>query len=313
MAFGLQALGRSAAPKAAVDARAASNVEQPGPRPELSLTLRRLGTGAPGSAQAEAEAQAEAACGRRARALRSARSPHPPRHRRRRRPTSRRLLRRATSRRPGRPHPRRRARRSHRATSTALATPKAREPRERSDGQTRHALGDAASVLAVASLVGRRSDRRAACSAVSFAASRRRARSRTRQPSPPPGFGSSCRRAGRGAGRRRWPASIGPSGCATRLPGCAQGSSCCRRLHRRCCRWVSTLLARPRPSSWARAGRRGATRWRARTRSRRSSTPHRPQGHRDGRLPRSVRQRRRARVQAARGRPDGSRSAPSGA
>jgi outer membrane biosynthesis protein TonB len=38
MAFGLQALGKSAAPKAAVDARAASNVEQPGPRPELSLT-----------------------------------------------------------------------------------------------------------------------------------------------------------------------------------------------------------------------------------------------------------------------------------
>ena len=38
MAFGLQALGKSAAPKAAVGARAASNVEQPGPRPELSLT-----------------------------------------------------------------------------------------------------------------------------------------------------------------------------------------------------------------------------------------------------------------------------------
>ena len=38
MASGLQALGKSAAPKAAVGARAASNVEQPGPRPELSLT-----------------------------------------------------------------------------------------------------------------------------------------------------------------------------------------------------------------------------------------------------------------------------------
>ncbi len=38
MAFGLQALGKSAAPKAAVGASAASNVEQPGPRPELSLT-----------------------------------------------------------------------------------------------------------------------------------------------------------------------------------------------------------------------------------------------------------------------------------
>ena len=37
MAFGLQALGKSAAPKAAVGARAA-HVEQPGPRPELSLT-----------------------------------------------------------------------------------------------------------------------------------------------------------------------------------------------------------------------------------------------------------------------------------
>ena len=38
LAFGLQALAGSAAPKAAVGSRPASAVEQPGPRPELSLT-----------------------------------------------------------------------------------------------------------------------------------------------------------------------------------------------------------------------------------------------------------------------------------
>ena len=78
VAFGLQALGGSAAPKAAVGSRPASAVEHPGPRPELSLTAAHSVPALRDPRKPKPKPkpkQAEAACGRRATAC-GPRGPH---------------------------------------------------------------------------------------------------------------------------------------------------------------------------------------------------------------------------------------------